>query len=564
MEDKPRPEPLPAQLDPWGVGEAWAELGLQWLRHPDYARNMALRYAAGGAAFGQEAWRRLSGFPPQTVEHPHSHDIRFKDPAWEQNPALNSLMQAYLFNSRWWMNAVYETPGMDPALLKRAAFWGRQWVDALAPGNDFWSNPQAVEKFLASGGESVLRGLRQFGRDLLAGELPMTDRAAFHVGGNVATTTGQVIYRNRLVEVIQYRPATDTVHSVPLLFVPPWINKYYVLDLNRRKSMVRWLVEQGFTVFLISWRNPGPEMRDLRFGDYLSEGLDPAVQAVREITGAPRVHAIGYCIGGTLLSCYMAWRNRGPGGARNNPIAHWTTFTTLVDFEDPGEIGAFISEPAIEALERMMEGPGYLPGEALAFSFRMLRPNTLIWHYYIRNYLHGEDPTPFDVLFWNTDNTRLPKAMHSEYLREFYLHNRLREPDGVELAGRRIDLGRIRQPLYCVGTVDDHIAPWKQVFRLPALVAGEVRGVLSTSGHIFGIVNPPVDPPKRSFWAGPATGLTDPEQWRAEQSLTPGSWWEDWRDWLAQRCGERVAPPPQGSDAHPPLMEAPGQYVLER
>ncbi|ABI56102.1 PHA/PHB synthase family protein [Alkalilimnicola ehrlichii MLHE-1] len=550
-------------LDPWGVTGAYAELGRRWLRQPDHVQSMALRCAANGAALTETFWRQALGLPRQAVETPHPEDIRFSDPAWEGNALLNRMMQAYLVHTRWLMDALYETPDMDPRALQRAAFWTRQWVDAVAPGNCFLSNPEALQRVIETGGESLGQGLQRFLSDLLTGELPMTDREAFRVGGNIAETPGQVVYRNRLVEVIQYRPATDTVYATPLLFVPPWINRFYILDLNRRKSMVRWLVAQGYTVFLISWKNPGAEMRDLHFEDYLTEGLDPAVQAVREITRAPALHAAGYCIGGTLLSCYMAWSNRGPEGAAGNPIAHWTTFTTLVDFEDPGEIGAFISEESLEALDRLMDGHGYLPGEALAFSFRMLRPNTLIWQYYINNYLHGRDPAPFDVLYWNTDNTRLPKAMHSWYLRQCYLHNRLREPDGVVLAGRPIDLGRIDQPLYCVATVDDHIAPWRQVFRLPGRVRGATRGVLSTSGHIFGIVNPPVDPPKRSYWAGDATGVTDPDAWKADQAKTPGSWWEDWHAWLSARSGDRVAPPSMGNAGYPPLADAPGHYVLE-
>lgn len=559
-EDKPGPWAL---LDPWGAAEAYAELGRQWLRNPEFAQSAALRCAAGATALTETFWRQALGLPGHTVEAPHPQDIRFADEAWQGNALLNQMMQAYLTGTRGVMDTVYDTPELDPRALQRAAFWTRQWVDAVAPGNCFWSNPEALRRVIETGGKSVGQGWLGMVRDLLAGDLPMTDRAAFRVGDNIAETPGQVVYRNRLVEVIQYQPITDTVYATPLLLVPPWINKFYILDLNRRKSMVRWLVAQGYTVFLISWKNPGPEMRDLKFEDYLSEGLDPAVRVVRAITGAPALHAAGYCIGGTLLSSYMAWCNRGPAGAAGNPISHWTTFTTLVDFEDPGEIGAFINEASLAALDRLMEGPGYLPGEALAFSFRMLRPNTLIWQYYINNYLHGRDPAPFDVLYWNTDNTRLPKAMHSWYLRECYLCNRLREPDGIELAGRPIDLRRIHQPLYCVGTVDDHIAPWRQVFRLPGRVGGASRGVLSTSGHIFGIVNPPVDPPKRSYWAGDATGVTDPEAWQAAQDLTPGSWWEDWHAWLAQRGGGRVAPPSMGNAEYPPLAEAPGTYVLE-
>ena len=370
-----------------------------------------------------------------------------------------------------------------------------------------------------------------------------------------------MVFRNRLLELIQYAPATERVRSVPIVIIAPWINKYYILDLNRKKSLVRYLVDQGYTVYITSWKNPTTEMRDTTLDDYMLEGILPAVDAVRAICGVPQVHVVGYCIGGTMLSALMAWLARGDSAS---PIAHWTLFTALVDFTDPGDIDVFIDEDSIRYIERMMAQNGYLDGQELALSFRMLRSNSLIWHYFVHNYLYGEEPPPFDVLYWNTDCTRLPEAMHSFYLRELYLHNKLAQPDALSLGGRPIDLGRIRQPLYAVGTEQDHIAPWKETFKICSLVGGPVRFTLATSGHIMGIVNPPVDPPKRRYWVGDASGASDAEAWRESQTKVPGSWWEDWDAWLAAQCGPFTAPPPLGTEVYPALEDAPGSYVLDR
>jgi polyhydroxyalkanoate synthase len=391
----------------------------------------------------------------------------------------------------------------------------------------------------------------------------MVDERAFQVGKNLATTPGAVIYRNEILEVIQFSPTQATVHEVPIVFVSPWINKYYILDLGEKKSLIRHMVDQGFTVFVTSWKNPGPDMRDTTLDDYMLKGTLEAVRAAREITGAPHVHLSGYCIGGTIVAALLAWLNRA-GGRAKPPVGHWSLFTTLLDFTNPGDVDVFISEAGIETLERRMAEKGYLDGQDMASTFRMLRANSLIWHYHIRNYLHGETPPPLDVLFWNMDTTRMPEAMHSFYLRELYLKNKLAQKDGLTLGGRPIDLGRITQPLYAVGTEQDHIAPWKETFKVCGLVGGPVRYALATSGHILGIINPPVDPPKRKFWIADATGQRDPEAWRADIPKVPGTWWTDWVEWLRPQCGARKAPPSLGTEQYPPLADAPGTYVLER
>jgi polyhydroxyalkanoate synthase len=345
------------------------------------------------------------------------------------------------------------------------------------------------------------------------------------------------------------------------VIVAPWINKYYILDLDAQKSLVRFLVSRGFTVFMTSWKNPGPEARDWGLEDYMLEGVLRAVEVAREITGAERVHAAGYCVGGTILTALMAWLNRD--GAPP-PIAHFTLLTALADFAAPGDIEFFIDGDSLEYLEGLMERTGYLDGGAMAWSFRMLRSNGLIWHYVVHGYLYGEAPPPLDVLYWNTDTTRLPARMHATYLRECYIKNALVQADGLTIGGRGIDLGRIDQPLYMVGTEQDHIAPWKETFKLCRIVQGPVRYVLATSGHIMGVVSPPVDPPKRRYWVGDTEGHRDPEAWRAALPKVTGSWWEDWAGWLGERCGPMVPPPTLGSTRHPVLADAPGTYVLER
>ena len=366
-------------------------------------------------------------------------------------------------------------------------------------------------------------------------------------------------------ELIQYTPVKDQVHAIPVFIVSPWINKYYILDLNPGKSLVHYLVSQGFTVFITSWKNPTAEMSETSLDDYMLHGVLEAAEAVRAIAGAPHVHAVGYCIGGTILAALMAWLNRTAKASKPIPIAHWTLLTTLVDFAQPGEIGVFIDETSVAHLERRMRAKGYLAGDQMAWSFRMLRSNSLIWHYVVHNYLYGDTPPPFDVLYWNLDSTRLPAAMHAFYLRELYLNNRLIMPDALTLGGRPIDLRRIKQPLYAVGTEQDHIAPWKETFKICSLLQAPVRYVLATSGHILGIVTPPVTPPKRHYWVGDASHETDPEAWRAGlKEKKAGSWWEDWVNWLAGHCGSLTEPPPLGSKKYPVLEPAPGRYVLEK
>ncbi len=548
-------------VDPFGITSSLLQVQQAWLQHPRELTQQLGELGSGLWLLQLYGYRRMLGLAADDLIPPQARDERFQEEAWTRNAYLDVVKEYYLLYTRWLEDTVLSSPDVDEKTRRRAAYWVRQGLNALAPSNYFWTNPHAVQRFIETGGSSLLDGLKIWLEDRSQGDVSMVNEDVFEVGVNLATTPGKVVFRNRLLELIQYAPTTEQVRTVPILIVAPWINKYYILDLNPKKSLVRYLVERGYTVFITSWKNPTVEMRNTRLDDYMLEGILPAIQAARAICDVPQVHAVGYCIGGTLLAALMAWiaRDEAP-----SPIAHWTLFATLVDFTQPGDIDVFIDEESVRYLERTMKRRGYLDGQELALSFRMLRSNSLIWHYFVHNYLYGEEPPQFDVLYWNTDSTRLPEAMHAFYLREMYLENKLAKPDALTLGGHPIDLGRIRAPLYAVGTEQDHIAPWKEVFKTCSLVGSPVRYVLATSGHIVGIVNPPVDPPKRRYWVGDATGATDPEAWRASMTKLPGSWWEDWDAWLAQRCGSLTTPPGLGSEAYPALADAPGSYVLER
>ena len=439
-------------------------------------------------------------------------------------------------------------------------FWARQWLNAVAPTNFLLTNPVALRKFWESGGQSLAAGFKLWLDDLRTGDVQMVDRSRFRVGGNLATTPGSVVYRNELMELIQYVPMTGEVHAVPLVIVPPWINKYYILDLNEKKSLLRYLASQGYTVFVISWKNPTAAQADTTFDDYLMKGTRRAIEVASSICRAPQVHAAGYCIGGTALAALMAWFNREHREASAVPVAHWTLLGTLTDFSRPGGIEVFVDEETINTLDAIMAQQGFLDGREMGRTFRLLRSNSLIWHYFVHNYLYGETPPPFDVLYWNTDATRVPRAMHSFYLREFYLRNKLVAKDELVLAGHALDLGRIRQPLYAVGCEEDHIAPWKATFAIAGRIAAPVRYTLSSSGHILGIVNPPLKPARRSYWSGEA-GTDSPDEWLKRQRKIDGSWWESWDAWLGERCGAKVPARAPGSAQYPVLDAAPGTYV---
>ncbi len=475
---------------------------------------------------------------------------------------VNKFYNAYATWLRDYINCAPELCQKDK---RRSLFWINQMISAFSPANFFWTNPAAVQKFLQTRGESLVSGCENLRQDIQRGDnlIQIADTAAFKVGHNIALTPGAVIFRNRLMELIQYSPRTERTYEIPVVFVQPWINKYYILDITEEKSLVAYLLNHGFTVFAVSWKNPSADMKLVNFEDYMLRGALKAIEVASEICGCEQVHAAGYCIGGTVLCALLAYLNKGPREA-GVAIRDLTLFATLVDFSSPGELEVFVTEEFVKIIEDAVYKEGYLDKKFMAATFRALRSNNLIWRYFIHNYLMGEAPPKSDFLFWNSDSTRLPAAMCSYYLREFYLNNNLVKEDRLQLGNRPISLRRIKEPLYLVGTQQDHICPWKETFKIFDHVGGPKRFALSDEGHITGIVNPPSARSRRRHWVSDINGLRAPEQWLSEQREKQGSWWPDWVYWLSEKSGQTVEPPGMGNDKYPVLQKAPGSYVLEQ
>ncbi|MEC8897056.1 MAG: class I poly(R)-hydroxyalkanoic acid synthase, partial [Pseudomonadota bacterium] len=457
------------------------------------------------------------------------------------------------------LNWVEGMEGLPGPSRDQMLFYARQLTSALSPSNYPLTNQEILRITWERKGMNLVDGARNLVDDIRQNpnlfNVAMTDRSAFEVGGNLATTPGKVVYQNELMQLIQYSPTTETVARRPLLIVPPWINKFYILDLTERNSFIRWLVDQGQTVFVISWRNPGPAQKNRGWDDYMELGPLAAIDAVTEATGEQQMNAIGYCIGGTLLGTTMAWLAK----KQRNPIVSTTYLTTLLDFSDPGGIGVFINDHSIRGIERTMERKGYLDGRAMAFTFNLLRENDLFWSYWTNNYLKGLKPKAFDLLYWNTDGTNLPARMHSYYLREMYLHNRLVQPDALTIAGESIDLSAIRVPSFFLSARQDHIAKWKTTYRGAGVYGGDVRFVLSGSGHIAGVINPPYKE-KYGYWTNNQLPGS-PDDWFDSAEHHPGSWWPHWREWLATFEGEQVQPRQPGEGPLEAIEDAPGSYV---
>jgi polyhydroxyalkanoate synthase len=534
-----------------------------WMMHPQELADAMTDFSSKMMALSMHSWYRAMGLSSSDIETPNPDDNRFADPLWTESATWDITKEWYLAMTHQIQNMLYATPGLSSKDRRRAAFWWRKWLNAMAPTNFLWSNPVAMKKAAETNGESLVRGLHNFLADLKAGTVRMTSPDDFTVGKNLATTPGKVVFRNRLLEVIHYAPTQAKVFETPIVIVTPWINKFYILDLNPKKSLMKFLLDQGFDVYVTSWKNPGEDMRNVTFDDYLTEGIGSIVETARAISGAKQVHAVGYCIGGAALTAYMAWANRHYA-IDKVPVKSVTLFTTLVDYHKPGDVEVFLDEGSFKWLSRAMEQKGFLDGKEMAAAFRLLRSNSLIWHYVVHGYLYGETPPPFDVLFWNMDTTRMPAAMHTWYLRELYLHNNLIKKDALTIAGEPIDLESIVQPLYAVSAADDHIAPWRQTFRVNAFVSGPKRYVLSSSGHILGIVNPVVQPPKRDYWVGAAERHDTADAWRDRAEHHAGSWWEDWMAWIKPQSGKEGKPPAVETKEYPALADAPGTYVLEQ
>ncbi|MCL2076015.1 MAG: alpha/beta fold hydrolase [Betaproteobacteria bacterium] len=553
------------QLDPFGVFSSMLNAQLAWLMHPKELGRAMSALSSDFWVLQTHLMRRAIGLPSQDVVVPHADDTRFNDPVWTESPTWDIIKECYLAFTHRLQDMYFSAPGISGKERRRAAFWFRKWRNAISPTNFFWTNPVAMRKFMETRGQSLATGMRQFMRDARSKNIQTVESDAFVVGKDLATTPGKVIFRNRLLEIIHYTPTTKQVRAMPLLIITPWINKFYVLDLTSSKSMVKYMVDQGFSVFITSWKNPTADMADITFDDYMTEGIDTAVHTVLDFCKVDKTHIAGYCIGGTLTSTYVAWAHK-KYGASKVPVADVTLFTTLTDFSRPGDIEVFISDASVKALDDSMHKKGYLEGNEMASAFRLLRSNSLIWNYWVRSYLYGEPLVPFDVLYWNADSTRMPQAMHSYYLREMYLNNNLIRHDRLTIAGQPISLHRITQPLYVVTAIDDHIAPWTQCYRIRRSidVNAEMRFVLSTSGHIFGIVNPPVKPPKRAYWSGDPQSNERCEDWMKRSPRKEGSWWEEWTVWLSNRGGEMIDAPQVANRKYPALCDAPGTYVLEK
>ncbi len=502
--------------------------------------------------------QRLQGEQAPPVATPEATDKRFADAAWRENPYFDFIKQAYVLTARWADDLVKRADDLDPHDRDKAQFYLRQVTAALSPSNFLATNPELLRTTFAESGENLVRGLKMLAEDIHAGHgnlrIRQSDARAFKLGVNMAATPGKVIFRNALIELIQYTPTTAQVFKRPLLIVPPWINKFYVLDLNPEKSFIRWAVAQGLTVFVISWVNPDERHADKDFDSYMNEGVLTALDCIEKATGEREVTAIGYCVGGTLLAASLAYM----AAVGDKRIASVTFFASLADFTDAGDLKVFVDAEQLKAIEERMADQGYLDGSQMANAFNMLRPNDLIWSYYVNNYLKGKEPMPFDLLVWNSDATRMPAANHNFYLRHCYLQNDLSNGRMV-LGGKTLDLGKVTIPVYELAAKEDHIAPARGVFTSAKSFGGAVRFVLSGSGHIAGIVNP-ADKPKYQYWLdGPPQGKF--EDWVAKAKETPGSWWPDWLAWLSAQAPEKVRAREPGEGKLKPLGDAPGDYV---
>jgi polyhydroxyalkanoate synthase len=551
---------LPA--DDVGVTNAFADLAAKLIANPMQLAQAQMRMWHDYLRLWHGAMARFLGEKPEPVATPAASDTRFRNEVWENNFLFDYIKQSYLIAAQNIQRTVAQVQGLDPQTARKTQFFTRQFVDALAPTNFVFTNPEVLKATVDSGGRNLIDGLHNLLEDLERGggrlAISMTDTKAFKLGENVATAPGKVVYQNDLIQLIQYAPSTPTVYKTPLLIIPPWINKYYILDLREKNSFIRWAVAQGHTLFVISWRNPDARFAGKGFDDYLLEGPLAALEAIEQATGEREVNVIGYCLGGTLLACALAWM----GARKQQRVKSATFFTAMIDFSEPGELGVFVDETVLANLEKKMQERGYLEGAEMAATFNLLRANDLIWSFVVNNYLLGKDPFPFDLLFWNSDSTRMPAKMHTFYLRNMYIRNALVEPGGIELAGVPIDLNAIDVPSCFVSTIEDHIAPWKSTYLGAKRLPGPVKFILGASGHIAGIVNPPAAN-KYHFWTG--THLPESaDEWLAAAQRHDGSWWPEWNAWVSQFGGERVPARTPGDGKLPVIEDAPGSYAKLR
>jgi polyhydroxyalkanoate synthase subunit PhaC len=550
--------------DPLNIGDAFLQMTQRMMADPARLAEAQVELWNGYMSLWQQTANRMMGQDAVPVAVPGEDDRRFKDSDWDENPVFDYIKQSYLMTSKWMINTVRETDGLDDETARKVDFYTRQFVDAMAPTNFAMTNPEVLRETVDSKGQNLIKGLSNLLDDLEKGDgqlrVKHVEDDAFELGKTVATSPGKVVFENELFQLLQFSPLTEKVRKTPLLIVPPWINKYYILDLREKNSFIKWATEQGNTVFVVSWVNPDARLATKTFEDYMLEGPVSAIGAACGAAGSEKVNVIGYCIGGTMTAAALAYlAEKG-----DDRVASATFFTTLVDFEEPGELGVFIDEEQIASLEEKMGERGYLEGSEMATTFSMLRANDLIWSFVINNYLLGKEPFPFDLLFWNADSTRMPAVMHSYYLRKMYQDNALVQPGGLELGGVKIDLRKIKVPVYILSTKEDHIAPWESTFAATQLYSGQTKFVLASSGHIAGVVNPPVS--DRYSYRTNAKKAKTPAEWLDGAKEISGSWWPDWDKWVGKFADGEVAArdPGKGKGKFKAIEDAPGSYVMVR
>ncbi len=561
---------LAAPSDDLGVAQAFMGMMSRMLANPYKLAQSQMSLAWDYFSLWQHAMLRAMGMNSPPVASAPKGDNRFKDAQWDDDFLFDFIKQSYLITARHIYDVVGGIEGLDAVSQKKVNFFTHQFVDALSPSNFALTNPAVVRETVKSHGRNLLNGFNNLLRDIEAGDgqlrVKMADADAFELGRNIGATPGKVIFQNELMQLLQFNPATQEQYKRPLLIIPPWINKYYILDLRPANSFIRWATDQGHTVFVVSWVNPDARLAEKSFADYLAEGSLAAIDAVCAQTGETEINLIGYCLGGTLLASTMGYM----AAKQDKRIASATFFVTLLDFSVPGDLGVFIDEGLVADLEKKMQERGYLEGSEMAAAFNMLRSNDLIWSFVVNNYLMGKDPFPFDLLYWNSDSTRMPYKMHSDYLRNMYLKNLLREPGGIALLDTPIDLSKITVPSYFISTLEDHIAPWQSTYLGATLLGGPVRFVLGGSGHIAGIVNPP-DAGKYGYWTHERTREgrkkalpASADGWFKAAQKHAGSWWTDWQAWITALNGDKVPARDPAKGKLDVVEDAPGAYARFR
>jgi polyhydroxyalkanoate synthase len=548
-------------LDPFNVMGSFTEGARQLASNPEKLMQANMELWQQHMALWQHTADKMLGKQSDPVAVPDKGDRRFKSEEWDDNQVFDVIRQSYLITSRWLIKTMSNIENLSEEDALKVRFHTQQLADALSPSNFLLTNPEVIKETVESGGQNLVRGMQNLQRDLDAGKgnlrITMADNTAYQVGKNIATAPGKVIFQNDILQLIQYEPTTSMVYERPLLILPPWINKYYILDLQPDNSFIRYAVDRGYTVFVVSWANPDENLSEKTMDDYLREGILQPLDAIERATGIREVTTIGYCIGGTLLGAALAYM----AAKGDDRIKAATFFAAQMDFSEAGDLRVFIDEEQLDALDERMKETGYLDGDAMYSSFNLLRSNDLIWSFYVNNYLLGKDPLHFDLLFWNSDTTRMPRALHMFYLREMYLKNNLAKPNGISLDGVPIDLGKVEVPVYLQAAKEDHIAPYPSVFKAKQLFSGPVRFMLAGSGHIAGVINPP-SAKKYNYWMNESQP-DDLDEWIASADSHPGSWWDDWDNWLKNFSGELVEARTPGSGALPAIEDAPGTYVLQ-